>query len=87
MIDTNNQLSDEEQKQEEPEWHPVVSSNIAAWRYFKDTKTLEVEFANSDDLYSYDDVPEDVAEGLGKAGSVGQYFRAQIRNRYKFYKG
>jgi KTSC domain len=65
---------------------PVVSSNISAYGYDEETQVLDIQFQNSLDTYSYDQVPKDVAMGLKTAVSPGQYFRNQIKGRYKFYK-
>lgn len=43
--------------------------------------TLTVEF-QSDSRYEYTGVPQAVYEGLQNASSVGQYFVANIRDRY-----
>lgn len=73
--------------EQEAEWTEVRSSNIARYRYDPETKVLDVQFNSGDDTYSYDDVPQDVAEGMNTAGSIGQYFYNNIRGRYRFYKG
>ena len=68
-------------------WNEVRSSNLAQWRYDSETKVLEIQFIGGNDTYSYDDVPEDVADGFKYAPSAGKYFHDHIKNRYKFYKG
>lgn len=68
-------------------WNEVSSSNLARWRYDPETRVLDIQFVNSDVTYSYDDVPQSVAEGLGTAASAGQYFRNNIKDRYRFYRG
>lgn len=72
---------------QEIEWKEVVSSNISAYRYDPETKVLDIQFVNSDDTYSYDDVPQNVADGFAHAASPGTYFRQNIKERYRFYKG
>lgn len=76
-----------EQTETEIPWNEVQSSNIARWRYDPDTNVMEIQFVSSDTTYSYDEVPRDVAEGIRFAGSAGQYFRNNIKDRYRFYKG
>jgi hypothetical protein len=68
-------------------WIGVQSSNISQWRYDPDTKVLEIQFNGNDATYSYDDVPETVAEEMKGASSVGSFFHNNIKNRYRFYKG
>jgi hypothetical protein len=37
-------------------------------------------------IYIYDDVPPQVADGLERAESKGEYFNAHIKDRYRFRK-
>jgi len=64
------------------EWHPVISSNVSAWKYDPRAKTLTVRFKSGRE-YRFGQVPQDVAEGLGTAGSAGKYFNAAIKNSYR----
>ena len=68
-------------------WNEVDSSNVARWRYDPDTKVLEIQFNGSDVTYSYDSVPQDAADGMQYAASIGQYFHQNIKNRYRYYRG
>ena len=62
---------------------PVTSSNLLSVGYDDATQTLEVEF-KSGSVYQYFDVPSSVHTELTGAGSVGQYFAANVRNSYRY---
>ena len=64
---------------------PVSSSNLCSVGYDPGSQTLEIEF-NHGGVYQYAGVPEGEYEGLMSAGSKGQYFHANIKNRYPFIK-
>ena len=64
----------------------VSSSNIKSVGYDKNTKVLEVEFHNSG-LYHYKDVPENTADELVNATSVGKFFNMRVKNAFKCKKG
>lgn len=74
------------------EKHKLKSSNIDWAAYDKDSNTMYVAFlpkANNTDgsVYAYDDVPEDIFDGLLNAGSHGRYFWVKIRNKnYKYQR-
>ena len=57
------------------QWTEVRSSNVARFRYAEAEKVLDIQFVNSFDTYSYDEVPKEVAAALGTSVSPGQYFR------------
>jgi len=59
----------------------TVSNVIRSYDYDQTTQTLRVEF-NNGSVYKYHDVPESVYKELESAPSVGQYFNAQIREKY-----
>ena len=61
---------------------PVRSSNIVSVGYDIDSSVLEVEFGNG--IYQYDDVPEDIYDGLMNASSKGNYFHQHIKNEYHY---
>jgi heme/copper-type cytochrome/quinol oxidase subunit 3 len=61
------------------------SSNILGLKYIVDTKSLEVTFT-SGQVYRYDDVPEDVADLMFNAESVGKTFFAAIKGKFNFTK-
>ena len=61
----------------------VTSSNIKSVGYDEDTQTLEVEF-KSGAVYQYYGVDESVHFDMIDAGSVGQYFNANVKDSYSF---
>lgn len=61
---------------------PVKSSNIEAIGYDEHTKTLKIKF-KSGGTHSYADVPKLDYERLLSAQSIGKYFHANIRNKFK----
>lgn len=63
----------------------VVSSNIASIGYSEDEQILEVEFLKGG-VYQYTGVPRYVYESLMGAGSKGEFFAANIKNSFPFYK-
>ncbi len=64
-------------------WHPTPqSSNVGAWKYDPRSKVLTGRFKSGRE-YRFGDVPQDVAEGLGSASSVGKYFNSAIKNSYR----
>lgn len=63
------------------DWKPLVSSNVAAFRYNDTTRVLQVKFT-SGRIYGYKDVPENIAEGLASADSPGKYVNANIKHNY-----
>jgi ATP-dependent DNA helicase RecG len=64
---------------------PVVSSNIAAVGYDKETHILEIEFHHGA-IFQYVDVPEKVYEELMNSPSQGAYFMNEIRDKFEFQK-
>jgi len=64
---------------------PVTSTNVIAVGYDPNTLTLEVEFKDGA-VYQYFDVPETVYQELMRAGSIGQFMHANIRNNYRYTK-
>ena len=63
------------------EMQPVTSSNIKAIGYEHESLRLRVEFLNGT-VYLYRAVPQDTAEALLAAPSVGKYFNAFIKGQY-----
>ena len=63
----------------------VKSSNVKSIGYDKDEETLQVRF-NSEEIYHYFDVPEDVYETFKSAKSVGKWLVSNIKNKYKYSK-
>ena len=65
------------------EFEPVSSSNIDAYRYDENSKTLWIKF-HGGRVYRYEAVSQDVADGIGTAGSPGGYFHANIKGAYRY---
>jgi hypothetical protein len=61
---------------------PVNSSMLASIGYDSSNGTLEVEFKKGGVIWQYYDVPEYIWQELQSASSQGQYFLANIRNRF-----
>lgn len=57
------------------------SSSIAAAGYDADTRTLEIEFTSGQG-YTYQNVPQDIYDGLISADSAGKFFHSQIKGMY-----
>lgn len=64
------------------DWTPLASSNLSAMRYDEATRLLQIRFY-SGRSYSYQDVPQDVADGLRQANSPGQYFNGNIKGIFE----
>ena len=62
-------------------WTPLVSSNVQAFRYNAGKRVLQIRFVGGR-VYSYKDVPENIAEGLATAESAGKYVHANIKHNY-----
>lgn len=71
----------------EPEWIPVVSSNLVAIAYLPETQDEEaallVEF-HGGRIYRYAGVDPDTWEHLKSASSPGSYFASMIKNKYDY---
>lgn len=63
----------------------VVSSNIASIGYSEGDQILEVEFLKGG-VYQYTGVPRHVYESFMGAGSKGEFFAANIKKNFSFYK-
>jgi KTSC domain len=63
---------------------PVRSSNVASVGYDSSSATLEVEF-HGGRVCRYANVPEQhFAAMTDGVGSVGKYFSAHVKNRYRY---
>ena len=60
----------------------VQSSAIEQVSYDPDAHTLIATSRDSGRTYVYDDVPEEVYDGLLFSDSLGAYFNAHIRDRF-----
>jgi hypothetical protein len=63
----------------------VDSSELRSVGYEMDGAVLEAEF-HSGEVYDYFDVPAELVVELLEAESVGRYFNAHIRSKFKFKK-
>lgn len=61
---------------------PCTSSQVKAYGYDAETRTLAVQFISNNALYHYADVPAEVFEAMKAAPSVGQFFGKSIRPHY-----
>lgn len=75
------------EREKEQMWTGFKSSNIDGMTYKVEKKQLWVRFKDGS-VYTYFDVPLNIAKGLYKAGSKGRYFWKKIRNnpRYKYQR-
>ncbi len=67
---------------------PLLKSQsvvLKSFDYDGDKKILRVEFTNGG-IYQYHDVPKSVYEELEKSPSKGQYFNAEIKDKFGFDK-
>jgi len=60
---------------------PLNSSNLMGYDYEPETRMLKITFM-SGRTYIYEDVPQDVVDGLASAISPGRYFNASIKDTY-----
>ncbi|MDQ1454194.1 MAG: hypothetical protein QOK38_4060 [Acidobacteriaceae bacterium] len=63
----------------------VNSSELRSVGYELDISVLEAEF-HSGEIYQYLDVPAELVLELLEAESIGRYFNAHIRSKFKFRK-
>ena len=63
----------------------VDSSELRSVGYEMNAAVLEAEF-HSGEVYHYFDVPAQLVVELLEAESVGRYFNAHIRSKFKFKK-
>jgi lysyl-tRNA synthetase class 2 len=60
------------------------SSQIESVGYDPETKSLFITFKPKMAEYQYDNVHEDIYEGLLAAESAGKYVNAEIKGKYNF---
>ena len=63
----------------------VNSSELRSVGYKLETAVLEAEF-HSGEVYHYFDVPPQLVVELLEAESIGRYFNAHIRSKFRFQK-
>jgi hypothetical protein len=64
----------------------VQSSALEKISYDPGSQTLRATFRDSGRTYAYDEVPEEIYDGLLFANSLGAYFNAHIRDQFPFRK-
>lgn len=64
---------------------PVKSSQVHSHGYDPVTKTLAVKF-NSGGVYHYHDVPQETADAMDKAESVGAFLGKSVKGKHEFTK-
>lgn len=67
------------------EIHTTRSSLLSSYGYDEEKKELQITF-NKGGTYTYLDVPKSVYDDMTEAKSIGQYFLANIKDRYSFEK-
>jgi hypothetical protein len=65
--------------------HEVQSSELRSVGYDISASVLEAEF-HSGEVYQYFDVPPEFVLALLEAASIGRYFNAHIRPKFRFEK-
>lgn len=61
------------------------SSQVESYGYNPLTKTLAVKFS-SGGLYHYHDVPQETADAMDKAESVGSFLGKSVKGKFEFKK-
>jgi hypothetical protein len=64
----------------------VQSSAIERVSYDQGRQTLRATFRESGRTYVYEDVPQELYDGLLFADSLGTYFNAYIRDRFAWHE-
>lgn len=61
------------------------SSQISGYDYCEKSSCLTIEF-NGGSRYEYYGVPETVVSGIKTSKSVGKFFHANVKNKFKYSK-
>ncbi len=61
---------------------PILSTNLLSAGYDAEKRIIEVAFRGG--VYIYEDVPQEVFDGLVKSPSAGQFFNDNIRFAYRY---
>ena len=61
---------------------PILSTNILSAGYDPEKRVMEIAFRGG--VYVYEDVPQEVFDGLVKSSSAGQFFNDNIRFGYRY---
>lgn len=64
-------------------YQPSDSSQVSAWGYNALAKTLGVQF-RSGGTYHYHEVPQEVADAMVKAESLGKFVGSQLRGKFAY---
>lgn len=70
----------------EPNWEVTTgfsSSNVASFRYDRETDTLQVDFVQGQ-TYEYYNVPPATHRMFQAAASKGEFFSRHIRSRFSY---
>lgn len=60
---------------------PLASSMLSSATYDSDNKTLDLVF-NNGRSYTYESVPQEIADGLFAAPSAGRYYLNMIKDQF-----
>ncbi len=69
-----------------PQMPYVQSTALARISYDDAAHTLRATFRESGRTYVYEDVPQELYDGLIFSDSIGAYFNAHIRDRFAFHE-
>ena len=64
--------------------HPVKSSQISYIGFDDEENKLYVTFTKTNKTYEYKEVPYSVWKALKESTSIGSYFSANIKGKYKY---
>jgi hypothetical protein len=64
-------------------YQPSESSQVAAWGYHADSQTLGVKF-RAGGVYHYSGVPQDIADAMIKAESLGKFVGTSLRGKFAY---
>ena len=64
----------------------VQSSALERVSYDEEAHTLCATFRETQRTYVYEDVPQEIYDGLIFADSLGRYFNAHIRDHFPFHE-
>jgi hypothetical protein len=65
----------------QPHWTPLTSSYLSGMSYNPETRELDIRFKNGR-IYSYYNVPPNVAEDMLTASSAGEFYSTNIKGQY-----
>jgi hypothetical protein len=67
-------------------YQPCESSQVAAWGYHAESRTLGVKFHGKSgaSTYHYFDVPQETADAMAKTDSLGKFVGANLRGKFAY---